>query len=60
MEDIAPGIRHVTIACHDFIGTEWSRSKDDVIAWLVDHGFTVRERDDAVEPWARDYVYGWR
>ncbi len=60
MEGIAPGIRHVTIACHDFIGTDWSKSKDAVIAWLVDHGFNVRERDDAVEPWARDYVYGWR
>jgi hypothetical protein len=25
---------------------------------LTSHGFTLRTRSDAAEPWTRDYVYG--
>ena len=34
MERMAPHIRHLTISCHDFLGTEWGRSKDQVVSWL--------------------------
>jgi len=59
MERMAPHIRNLTISCHDFLGTEWGRSKDEVISWLVAHGFTVAQHGPG-EPWARDYVYAWR
>ena len=61
MEQMAPHIRNVTIACHDFLGTDWGRSKVQVIHWLAAHGFTVQERGDLDEdPALGDYVYGWR
>lgn len=59
MERMAPSIRHLTISCHDFLGTEWGRSKDAVLKWLFDRGFTVHEHGPG-EPWAADYVYASR
>ena len=49
--------RHVCISCHDFLGVP---TKDAVLGFLSEHGFDVRTRDDAPEPWTRDYVYGAR
>lgn len=53
---------HVCIACHDFladeIGEETLRTKAPVRELLVGHGFDVWTRDDAPDPWTRDYVYG--
>lgn len=59
MERMAPHIRHFTISCHDFLGTEWGRSKDEVLAWLEAHGFTaeMRGEGDFVQEL---YVYAWR
>ena len=59
MERMAPHIRNFTISCHDFLGTEWGRSKDEVLAWLEGHGFTAEMRDegDFVQ---QLYVYAWR
>jgi len=48
---------HVCISCHDFLGMP---TKAAVLALLEDHGFDVVTRDDAPEPWTRDYVYGTR
>ncbi len=61
MEEIAPAIQNMTIACHDFLGTEWGRSKVEVLEWLTAHGFTVAERGAGDDERAlRDYVYAWR
>lgn len=57
MERTAPLLRHACISCHDFLGTEWGRSKDEVSSWLERHGFTVRSQVDHPEPWGRDYLY---
>lgn len=59
MERMAPHIRNFTISCHDFLGTEWGRSKEEVLAWLEAHGFTaeMRGEGDFVQ---QLYVYAWR
>jgi FkbM family methyltransferase len=53
---------NVCIACHDFLadegGDETLRTKAVVRDLLVAHGFDLRTRDDAPDPWTRDYVYG--
>lgn len=59
MERMAPHVSHLTISCHDFLGTEWGRSKDVVTAWLEEHGFTVEQRVDEDEVFAL-YLYAWR
>jgi len=54
--------QHVCIACHDFLaddgGAETLRTKNAVRDLLLEHGFELRTRDDAPDPWTRDYVYG--
>jgi FkbM family methyltransferase len=54
--------RHVCIGCHDFLaddgGPEELRTKGAVRELLTERGFEVTSRDDAAEPWRRDYVYG--
>jgi FkbM family methyltransferase len=54
--------RNVCIACHDFLadegGEETLRTKGAVRELLVGHGFDVWSRDNAPDPWTRDYVYG--
>lgn len=59
MERMAPHIQNLTISCHDFLGTEWGRSKDEVLAWLEAHGFTaeMRGEGDFVQ---QLYLYAWR
>jgi FkbM family methyltransferase len=53
---------YVCIACHDFLadegGAETLRTKAAVRELLLEHGFELTSRDDAAEPWTRDYVYG--
>lgn len=54
--------RHACIACHDFIadegGADTLRTKAAVRDVLLEHGFELTSRDDAADPWTRDYVYG--
>jgi FkbM family methyltransferase len=54
--------RYVCIACHDFLadegGADSLRTKAAVRELLVRHGFDVATREDAPDPWTRDYVYG--
>jgi FkbM family methyltransferase len=54
--------RNVCISCHDFLadrtGDEQLRTKTAVRAFLAEHGFVVTSRDDAEQPWTRDYLYG--
>jgi FkbM family methyltransferase len=54
--------RHVCIACHDFLadegGPEALRTKAGLHDLLTGHGFEVTSRDEAAEPWIRDYLYG--
>jgi FkbM family methyltransferase len=47
--------RNVCISCHDFLGVP---TKAAVLSFLTKHGYEVHTRDDAPEPWTRDYVYG--
>jgi FkbM family methyltransferase len=54
---LAERTRHVVISCHDFLGVP---TKAAVCAFLRDRGFELTTRDDAPEPWTRDYVYGSR
>jgi hypothetical protein len=53
--------RHVCISCHDFLaddgGSEELRTKAFVGDFLLEAGFQMTTRDDAPEPWTRDYVY---
>ena len=59
---IIASTRHVCIGCHDFLadagGPEAMRTKALVRDFLVEHGFRVTSRDDAPDPWTRDYLYG--
>lgn len=59
MERMAPHIRHLTISCHDFLGTDWGRSREEVTRWLVDHGFEVIERGEG-DGWEANYIYARR
>jgi FkbM family methyltransferase len=56
--------RHVCISCHDFLaddgGSDALRTKAFVRDFLVEHGFRVTSREDAPDPWTRDYLYGAR
>ena len=56
------GTRHVCISCHDFLadagGPDVLRTKEHVRRFLVEKGFHVTSREDAAEPWTRDYLYG--
>ena len=54
--------RYVCIACHDFLADEGGantlRTKAAIRELLLKHDFELTSRDDAAEPWTRDYVYG--
>ena len=53
--------RHICISCHDFLadddGLDELRTKAFVVDFLRERGFQVTTRDDAPDPWTRDYVY---
>jgi FkbM family methyltransferase len=57
-------VRHVVIACHDFLadqeGRPEMRTKDEVRAFLVDNGFAVVERPGDKRPWVSDCLYATR
>jgi FkbM family methyltransferase len=61
LDGIIGATRHLCISCHDFLaddgGSEDLRTKAMVREFLVDHGFRVVSRDDAADPWTRDYLY---
>lgn len=59
MEVMASHVSHMTISCHDFLGTEWGRTLDFVMSWLRDHGFEVQQRDEG-DMVQRLYVYAWK
>jgi len=55
-------IRHVAIACHDFLadegGPEDTRTMSIVRPFLEENGFRITERADDPRPWVRDQYYG--
>jgi FkbM family methyltransferase len=61
MGTLLANTRHVCISCHDFLAdddaSEELRTKAFVREFLQEHGFQVTTRDDAPDPWTRDYVY---
>ncbi len=61
LETLVDKTRHVCISCHDFLaddgGPEELRTKAFVRDFLLERGFQVTTRDDAPDPWTRDYVY---
>jgi FkbM family methyltransferase len=62
MADLIDRTHHVCIGCHDFLadkgGSERMRTKHLVREFLLEHGFELATREDASEPWIRDYIYG--
>ena len=62
LDGVIASTRHVCISCHDFLAergaSEQLRTKALVRAFLLEHGFRVTSRDQAPEPWTRDYLYG--
>lgn len=62
MADLIDRTQHVCIGCHDFLadkgGSERMRTKHVVRGFLLEHGFELTTRQDAREPWIRDYIYG--
>jgi FkbM family methyltransferase len=52
---LAERTRHVVVSCHDFLGVP---TKEAVSTFLKEHGFELTTREDAPDPWTRDYVYG--
>jgi len=62
MGTLLANTRHVCISCHDFLADdgcpEELRTKGFVREFLVQNGFHVTTRDDAPDPWTRDYLYG--
>lgn len=59
MEQMATRVSHLTISCHDFLGTDWGRSLEVVTTWLREHGFTVEQRNEG-DMVQQLYVYAWR
>jgi FkbM family methyltransferase len=61
MENMIRKTRHVCISCHDFMadrgGSDQMRTKAFVSDFLSRRGFSLTQRDDAVD-WSRSYVYG--
>jgi FkbM family methyltransferase len=64
MRDVADRVRHVAIACHDFLadetGNEAMRTKRIVREQLSRYGFEVSDRPGDPRPWLRDFLYGSR
>jgi FkbM family methyltransferase len=64
MREVADRIRHVAIACHDFLadetGNEAMRTKRIVRDQLTGYGFEISERPEEPRPWLRDFLYGTR
>ena len=50
-------VRNAVISCHDFMGVP---AKAEVRKVLENEGFRIETRDDAAEPWVRDYLYASR
>lgn len=59
MEQMVPNVASLTISTHDFLGTEWGRTKEFVLGWLREHGFEVEE-NGSDDPVFGGYVYAWR
>lgn len=64
MDTLVGSVRHVAIACHDFIadegGPEDMRTLQRIRDYLAAERFTTSERPDDPRPWVRDQVYGGR
>jgi len=64
MEQIADRVIHAFIACHDFLYdrdpnevTAQARTHDEVLSWLTDHCFEVRERPEDPRDWVSRNLY---
>jgi FkbM family methyltransferase len=60
MRDMAAQVRHLTIACHDFLADPAKATKTDVRNWLAHQGFKVRENPDSPILSIRDFLYASR
>ncbi len=57
MDELAKITDHICISCHDFLGTEWGRTSEQVRAWLESKGFSVLNRPNDRRPWVPFYMY---
>lgn len=58
MDRVAQMTDHICISCHDFLGTDWGRTSEEVRAWLDARGFRVLQRPNHPIPPVRFLVYG--
>lgn len=59
MTGILPRIRHLCIACHDFLNdpTGFKSTRGVIMAFLTEHGFDIRTRQNHPYPWVNDHVH---
>jgi FkbM family methyltransferase len=57
MDELAKITDHICISCHDFLGTEWGTTSEQVRAWLESKGFRVLNRPNDGSPWVPFYMY---
>jgi len=58
MEEVARITDHICISCHDFLGTEWGSTSEEVRAWLKAKGFRVLGPPEDPRPQVQFFVYG--
>ncbi|HEY2169615.1 MAG TPA: FkbM family methyltransferase [Candidatus Angelobacter sp.] len=62
MPNMLKKVRHVCVACHDFLAASNPKMKTKVVCRkvLIEAGFTVHETDPKSPPWERDHLHGIR
>jgi FkbM family methyltransferase len=59
MDRVARITDHVCISCHDFLGTDFGRTNEQVRTWLEAQGFRLRNpRIDHRRPYVQFFVHG--
>lgn len=51
-------IRQVAISCHDFVPGKFTQTREIVRKFLIESGYSVKQRTDHPRPWTRNTLYG--